>query len=96
MTCTADRDVDRITTDEEIAWLREVYDLLFSGNYTLTAANPLMSLGDQRYSLTAGETLNKALTIYSAFPDAFDEDEVQLLTELANDLAFGIRAARGR
>ena len=42
------------------------YDLLFSGNYTLTAANSLMSLGDQRYSLTAGETLNKALTIYSA------------------------------
>jgi PAS domain S-box-containing protein len=37
-----------------------------------------------------------ALTIYSAFPDAFDEDEVHLLTELANDLAFGVNAARGR
>jgi hypothetical protein len=42
------------------------YDLLFSGNYTLNSASSLMSLGDQTYSLTAGEALNKALTIYSA------------------------------
>jgi hypothetical protein len=42
------------------------YDLLFSGNYTLSSASSLMSLGEQIYSLTAGETLNKALTIYSA------------------------------
>jgi hypothetical protein len=27
--------IDRITTDEEVAWLREVYDLLFSGNMKL-------------------------------------------------------------
>ncbi len=27
--------VDRITTDEEVDWLREVYDLLFSGNMKL-------------------------------------------------------------
>ncbi len=27
--------IDRITTDEEIVWLREVYDLLFSGNMKL-------------------------------------------------------------
>jgi ectoine hydroxylase-related dioxygenase (phytanoyl-CoA dioxygenase family) len=27
--------VDRITTDEEVAWLREVYDMLFSGNMKL-------------------------------------------------------------
>ena len=27
--------VDRITTDEEVEWLREVYDLLFSGNMKL-------------------------------------------------------------
>jgi len=33
-----------------------------------------------------------ALTIYSASPDAFDEEEVNLLNELANDLAFGITA----
>jgi dolichyl-diphosphooligosaccharide--protein glycosyltransferase len=42
------------------------YNLLFSGNYTLSSASSSMSLGDQTYSLTAGETLNKALTIYSA------------------------------
>lgn len=37
-----------------------------------------------------------ALAIYSAIPDAFDEEEVNLLTELANDLAFGITALRAR
>ena len=42
------------------------YDLLFSGDYTLSSASSAMSLGEQTYSLTAGEVLNKALTIYSA------------------------------
>jgi PAS domain S-box-containing protein len=37
-----------------------------------------------------------ALTIYSATPDAFDAEEVNLLTELANDLAFGITTLRVR
>jgi PAS domain S-box len=37
-----------------------------------------------------------ALTIYSALPDAFDEGELQLLQELANDLTFGITALRVR
>ena len=37
-----------------------------------------------------------ALTIYSVSPDAFDEEEVHLLDELANDLAFGITALRVR
>jgi PAS domain S-box-containing protein len=37
-----------------------------------------------------------ALTIYSALPDAFDEEELHLLEELANDLAFGITALRVR
>lgn len=37
-----------------------------------------------------------ALTIYSLASDAFAEDEVKLLTELANDLAFGIEALRER
>jgi len=37
-----------------------------------------------------------ALTIYSALPDAFDEEELHLLKELANDLAFGITALRVR
>ncbi|MEW5986873.1 MAG: GAF domain-containing sensor histidine kinase [Chloroflexota bacterium] len=37
-----------------------------------------------------------ALNIYAAEPDAFDEEEVKLLTELADDLAFGIGALRTR
>jgi|GEM_PF-3437964 len=35
-----------------------------------------------------------ALTIYSASPDAFNEQEVALLGELADDLAFGIHSRR--
>ena len=34
------------------------------------------------------------LAIYAGEPDAFGAEEVQLLTELANDLAFGIMALR--
>lgn len=40
-----------------------------------------------------GQTLG-ALTIYSAAPDAFNEQEVSLLGELAADLAFGIHSRR--
>ncbi|GAB4301787.1 MAG: hypothetical protein Kow0096_22880 [Thiohalomonadaceae bacterium] len=36
------------------------------------------------------------LTIDAAEPDAFDKEEVALLTELSNDLAFGIVSQRGR
>lgn len=37
-----------------------------------------------------------ALSIYAVEPDAFSEDEVQLLEELAADLAFGIAVLRTR
>ncbi|TCJ18507.1 PAS domain S-box protein [Parasulfuritortus cantonensis] len=37
-----------------------------------------------------------ALNIYSAEPEAFDADEVAFLTQLANDLAYGIRTLRDR
>jgi PAS domain S-box-containing protein len=37
-----------------------------------------------------------ALSIYSKEPDPFSEDEVKLLTELANDLAYGITTMRLR
>jgi PAS domain S-box-containing protein len=37
-----------------------------------------------------------AITIYSPVPDAFSEGEVNLLTELAGDLTFGIRTLRMR
>ncbi len=35
-----------------------------------------------------------ALTIYASEPDAFGDEEVQLLTELAGDLAFGVMTLR--
>ncbi len=37
-----------------------------------------------------------ALSIYSADQTAFDDDEVTLLTDMANDLAYGIRSLRNR
>ena len=37
-----------------------------------------------------------ALNIYATEPDAFDAEEVKLLTELAGDLAFGIMVIRTR
>ncbi len=35
-----------------------------------------------------------ALTIYAAEPNAFDDEEINLLLGLANDLAFGLKAMR--
>ncbi len=46
--------------------------------------------------LTSGEQTFGALNIYSLQPNAFDEVEVNLLTELADDLAYGILAIRTR
>ncbi|HEY3351666.1 MAG TPA: GAF domain-containing protein, partial [Polyangia bacterium] len=37
-----------------------------------------------------------ALTIYAQEPDAFDADEVKLLAQLADDLAFGMASLRAR
>ncbi len=37
-----------------------------------------------------------ALNVYAAEPDAFSEEEVKLLTELANDLTYGIMTLRTR
>jgi diguanylate cyclase (GGDEF)-like protein/PAS domain S-box-containing protein len=37
-----------------------------------------------------------ALSIYAAEPDAFDAEEIALLQELADDIAFGIDALRAR
>jgi diguanylate cyclase (GGDEF)-like protein len=37
-----------------------------------------------------------ALCVYAARPDAFDQSELGLLTELAGDLAFGLNALRAR
>jgi len=46
--------------------------------------------------LLSGDKAFGALTIYSREPDPFSEDEVNLLTELANDLAYGISTIRLR
>ncbi|MBI5096660.1 MAG: response regulator [Nitrospirae bacterium] len=37
-----------------------------------------------------------ALNIYATEPDAFDDEEIHLLTELADDLAYGILSLRAR
>jgi sigma-B regulation protein RsbU (phosphoserine phosphatase) len=44
--------------------------------------------------LLVREEVFGAINIYAPEPDAFDTAEVQLLTELAEDLAFGIEALR--
>jgi PAS domain S-box-containing protein len=46
--------------------------------------------------LLSGPEVLGALGIYAADPDAFDDDEVQLLRELAEDLSYGIVSLRTR
>ncbi|MDS4040618.1 MAG: PAS domain-containing protein, partial [Candidatus Competibacter sp.] len=46
--------------------------------------------------LTASDQIFGALGIYSSLPDAFGAEEIDLLSELANDLAFGIAVLRAR
>jgi len=46
--------------------------------------------------LMAGKRTYGALSIYSTSPDAFDKAEADLLSGLADDLAFGIAALRSR
>lgn len=48
------------------------------------------------YPLRAGGKVVGALSLYAAETDAFDEGETRLLTELADDLAFGIESLRTR
>ncbi|HET6558135.1 MAG TPA: PocR ligand-binding domain-containing protein [Prolixibacteraceae bacterium] len=48
------------------------------------------------FPLKTGEKTIGAISIYSAAPDSFLEDEINLLTELANDLAHGINTIRLR
>ncbi len=45
--------------------------------------------------ITAGQSLG-VLMIFSGEPDAFQGDEICLLTELADDLAYGLQALRTR
>lgn len=48
------------------------------------------------YPLRADGKIIGALSIYAAETDAFDEGETRLLTELADDLAFGVETLRTR
>ncbi len=67
--------------------------------YASAIALPLMESGFDgvREKITRQHPLCfGVLTIYACEPDAFDETEVQLLKELASDLAYGIMALRRR
>ena len=46
--------------------------------------------------LMTGSEVQGALAIYATDPDAFDENEVQLLRELADDMSYGIVTLRTR
>jgi len=46
--------------------------------------------------LRVNQKIIGVLSIYAVEPDAFDHEEVALLTEMANDLAYGIEALRTR
>ena len=46
--------------------------------------------------LLSGPCALGGLTLYAAEPDAFDEEEIKLLTEMADDLAYGIMTLRTR
>ena len=48
------------------------------------------------FPLKAGDKTFGTITIYSNVPDAFLDDKIQLLSELANDLAHGITTIRLR
>ncbi len=48
------------------------------------------------FPLHDGERISGCLAIYSGEPDAFDWRESELLAELSEDLAFGLRALRVR
>ncbi len=54
--------------------------------YSSSAAFPMRSNDD----------ILGALTVYATMPEAFDGREVALLTELSNDLAFGVTTLRSR
>ena len=74
---------ENMLTDPAYApWREEV----IKRGYASSIAFPLVDGG-----LTLG-----SLSIYAAVPNAFDAEEVELLTELANDMAYGIRAIRTR
>ncbi|MEE9594877.1 MAG: GAF domain-containing protein, partial [Candidatus Hydrothermarchaeales archaeon] len=74
---------NNITTDPDYAtWQSEAK----KRGYTSSIALPLVD----------NEHAFGALNIYAVEPDAFKAEEVELLTELANDLTYGVMALRTR
>lgn len=73
-------------TDPSLAGYTNVRDKLLQHGYTVRAAFPLR---------TENETLG-ALALSASDPEAFDDEEVRLLSELADDLAYGIANLRVR
>jgi len=72
-----------LENDPRVAlWRKEIVE----HGYRSSIALPLMQEG----------SAFGALTLYSERSDAFDTEEVRLLTDLANDLAYGIQARRAR
>ncbi len=86
-----------IRTDPDFAPWRE--DALRRG-YASSIALPLASPGetdDHRPDVhPPALALRGMLAIYAQEPDAFDAAEIDLLTELASDLAYGVGALRTR
>jgi len=73
----------RIPTDPTYApWRERALAMGFASSIALPLSGPAGTYG--------------ALNIYSSEPDAFDEGEIDLLTELAGDLAFAVEALRIR
>jgi len=71
-------------TDPQVAAWREK---ALERGYRSSIAMPLKDEGERAFG---------AFTIYSSKPNAFTEEEVRLLEELAGDMAFGITTLRNR
>ncbi len=82
-----------LTDPSYLPWRKSAIKQGYAATISLPLINTELSYDN---SLTPNYYCFGALNIYAAEPNAFDEDEVKLLTELANDLAFGIITLRTR
>jgi PAS domain S-box-containing protein len=70
-------------TEANIAWA----DIVAGRDYALSIALPLMASDEEPFG---------SIYLYATDPEAFDEDEIELLSEMVDDLAFGILTLRAR
>ncbi|MFH0847593.1 MAG: GAF domain-containing protein, partial [Chloroflexota bacterium] len=76
---------------------RDELDVMSEPVFSPRRRNESLKRGFRSYialPLTAGGKTFGILNVYAAEPDAFDDHEVALLAELADDLAYGITALR--